>query len=68
MARVSAYTVWGVHGDIILRDKKGVRRQEGRTYKYGRKQPITPPTAVLAKQQIVVWQRFDFIEMPKDRR
>ena len=62
MARVAAYTVWGVHGDIITRSKNGVRRQEGRAYKYGRTKPITPPTAVLAKQQIVVWQRYDLIE------
>lgn len=62
LARVSAYTVWGVHGDIITRHKNRVRRKEGVAYKYAQNKPIAPPTAVLAKQQIVIWQRFDFIE------
>ncbi len=66
LVRVSAYTVWGVTGDIMVRHKKGVRRREGCTYQYGQRNPIAPPSAVIAKQQVVVWQRYDFIEMSND--
>lgn len=67
MARVSAFAPWGVHGDLILRHNKGVRRKEGVAYKYGQYKPISPPTAVLAKQQIVIWQRCDFIDVEDSR-
>jgi hypothetical protein len=58
IGRVLEYQAWGVLGEgVYLKDGK-VGRLPNLSYRYGMKHPLIAPTAMIAKQQLVVWNKF----------